>query len=283
MRLPTHMRLVTVTATAAIVASLTVLGDGPVASASLGVTTVDHARGFDSCGSSSDTTLWSRWFTYSPYFVNGFYLGGAWSTYESCYTPGSSWLNTLSNQGWDFLPIWDGKQSPCNYSHDVWSSNTSSAFSDGQNAATNAVSRMGTLGFPTGSVIFLDVEPFSDTTSCKDAAKAYISGFDYNAGFDGFKTGIYASECSPDIDWVWNAEYPPNNIWYANWSTGKETSDSNLQCMDATHWTSQHRVHQYAHNQSESYPTGTTAVYLDRDCVNAPVDDGSSRNPTVQC
>lgn len=72
-----------------------------------GVTT---AKGFDACVLPSTTTM-ATWWTYSPYWWYGAYLGGRNFT---CSTPpNGGWITTVHNQGWNFAPIWVDYQAPC--------------------------------------------------------------------------------------------------------------------------------------------------------------------------
>lgn len=137
-----------------------------VTTASSSITTHKSLHlGFDRCTLPS-TSQMSTWWTSSPYFDYGVYVGGV-ST--NCAAVSSSWVNTVTGQGWGLIPIWVGPQAPCSqFASKI--STTGGAYAQGQteaNAATKGTkAKMEKLGLGSGSVIYYDIENYDPTATC---------------------------------------------------------------------------------------------------------------------
>jgi len=113
----------------------------------------------------------------------GFYLGPAPSH------PDPSWMdrrNFLSKQGWGLAPIYVGQQETGPGSHNVTAK-------QGELDAADACFLAKAAGFPTSSVIYLDIEAGGPISN---ACKAYLSAWaDYVKALD-FTPGVYCSYTS---------------------------------------------------------------------------------------
>ena len=128
--------------------------------------------GFDTCGAPTESQMNTWWYN-SSYFWVGIYIGGV---NRACPNTNltSSWVTTVKNQGWAFAPIYVGLQDPC-YGGSTFSTNTTTAKSEGAGSADNAAATASNLGFGGGAVIYYDLEGFGGTSNstCDAAAKAF--------------------------------------------------------------------------------------------------------------
>ena len=136
--------------------------------------------GFDRCNPTSWTQCqWisnmQTWWTYSPYYDLGLYIGGP--NMSKCLMPGSSAnLSKVTGQGWGVMPIWVGLQDPCytdtSKTYSTFSTDPATAESQGATEATNAAKTAKSLGL-AGSVIYVDLEnydPNGQSGACGTAA-----------------------------------------------------------------------------------------------------------------
>ncbi len=118
----------------------------------------------------------------TPYMAVNLYFGGdrGCARYNAL---SSSLLSQLNSAGMEIHTLLGGSaQSSC------WDSgtpqislNTTTAYNQGVSEANLAVDRLTELGLAsadkTGSVVYYDLEGYSATTGCRDAAKAFITGW----------------------------------------------------------------------------------------------------------
>lgn len=234
---------------------------------------ISQEKGFDACQAPSASTM-STWWTNSPYWNLGIYIGGS---NRSCSQPNltPSWITTVQNQGWGLLPIWVGPQMPygtCqstrNYGSTI-SLNTTTAQSQGDSEAASAYSAASSLGFDLTNVpIIYDLEGYNNNSSCRAAAKSFIYGWDaYMHLSPPAKAGVYGSACNSYLDDFSTINDVPDFIWFAWWNSNPSTS--NITCINSSHWASNQRHKQYAGGHNESY--GGVTINLDNDCSNGPV------------
>ncbi len=103
--------------------------------------------GFDICSYPSDSAM-QAWWSGTPFYFCGFYLGGP---RYACGNP-SPWLNKrtyLKNLGYGFLVLYVGYQAG-----DTSYLTSAQGIAD----AKDAVAKAQQAGFPTGTIIYLDVE-----------------------------------------------------------------------------------------------------------------------------
>jgi len=113
------------------------------------------------------------WWDNSPFYYTGFYLGPA------PYHPDTSFMDkrqVLVNQGWGLLPIYVGRQA------DSWSLDQGTE--DGDDAANLAAS----AGFPSHTVIFLDIETSS---TLSESFLSYVTDWVSEVESRGYLAGIY--------------------------------------------------------------------------------------------
>jgi Domain of unknown function (DUF1906) len=136
--------------------------------------------GFDYVDYPGDTVMTS-WWTNSPFFYVGFYLGPApYHTDASFMTK----RTTLKNLGWGFLITYVGQQAASKKLN----------YSQGQADATNAQQLAQSAGFPRNAIIFLDIETGGTLSSdFITYIKSWTSGIYIN---DYYEAGVYCNTSS---------------------------------------------------------------------------------------
>jgi hypothetical protein len=215
--------------------------------------------GFDACAAPSSAAM-AAWTSATSYRGIGVYFGGA---HRACSQPNltSSWLTTQVGRGWHFIPIYVGTQA---------SSLGSSAASKGSSEADDAANAAGTLGIPTGSVLYDDMEAYSSTYSSN--VLAYLNAWTARLHARGYLSGVYSSAASGVTDL--NSHYgasSPDVIYFAHWNNSKTTSDSYL---SSGHWANHQRVHQYSGDVNETH--GGYTINIDGDWMDVRVAGGST-------
>ncbi|HET7388675.1 MAG TPA: DUF1906 domain-containing protein [Nocardioidaceae bacterium] len=243
---------------------------GPTAHAA---TYISQHRGFDACSAPSKSQM-STWWTNSTFWNVFVYLGGS---NRSCGQPNltPSWVDTVNSQGWQIVFIWVGRQMPygnCQTKqpyNDYISLNTSTAHTQGVNAAQDAVAALSALNVSIyGTPIVYDLEGYNGGSGCRAAAKSFAKGWaDYLQQYPAQKSGVYGSDCSSYVDDFAHDGNPPNFIWPAAW--GKPKTTEHIQCISDGHWTHHQRHKQYRGGHSETH--GGVTISIDSDCSDGPV------------
>lgn len=253
---------------AAVLVATTAIGALSAAGAQASVGTETY-NGFDDCSLPS-TSAMSTWWADSPYFWIGAYLGGA-DLGGGCSTMNSSWVSSVTSMGWGIEPIWVGPQDPCwGGSGSMFSTNTSTAYSQGEGTAENAISALANDGFnPSSSgndAIVYDLEAYNTTGTCVAAAQAFIAGWDYILGLPSSQVyGTYGSSCASDLQSLTSSNPIPKFIWGADWDNNPNTSV--IACVSS--WTNSQRLKQYWDNIYQTF--GGVQLHIDQDSANGPV------------
>jgi hypothetical protein len=236
------------------------------------------AKGLDTCNApiKSDmdafyhNTNWWIWFVYA----------GGNTMFCANDRVDSDWVNHVVNTGWRIVLIWLGPQAPCTNFQHQFSSNTGTAFQQGQDVASMAYYHVvDDLNMNPDFAIAYDIEAFNiSNDTCVQAAKAFIRGwvtFLHNSPAQ--KAGVYSSICgapwqgfwssSPKADFVWPAEYhdppqPSTNVFHTPSECGAPGGLTSSQ-WDVT------RHKQYRKNVSTT-ENGVTLV-ADYNCSRGPV------------
>jgi hypothetical protein len=225
--------------------------------------------GFDACAAPSVRTM-QAWAAFSPYRAVGIYIGGtnavcpAGSPANPNLTAG--WVGEQLAAGWHLIPTYVGLQPPrvaCDCAR--MSSNPSRASSQGADAARDAVADMVGLDLPTGSPVYLDLEPYQRTSTNTRAVLAFVSAWTSQLHASGYISGVYGSSDSAIANLAsrWGTGYPePDDIWFAEWN-GQPTAASSY--IRASDWSDQQRLHQYSGARDETY--GGAGLNVDNDYV----------------
>jgi hypothetical protein len=231
-------------------------------------------KGFDIACAPDQGTM-NAWWEYSPYWDIGVYLGGRNVTCKNNTWLTANWVS--SNVGpWEIIPTWVDYQAPYGCFNGGgsggfynMSSDTNTARAQGVQAGRDAMARAEPLGFARATVIYLDIEQYTDSNPvCHNAVKWFVDGWVgvLHAEFAGTNGGVYYSDGvgnSGINDWA-TVPNPPDVIWGSNWNNNTHTSYPGLSGVNSGLWTNATRIHQYTGQQAEVW--GGAGMAIDRDC-----------------
>jgi hypothetical protein len=225
-------------------------------------------KGFDKCDAAGTDTMGSWWLA-SPYVYVGIYIGG---DNRACANTklNSGWRETVSDQGWSFIPFYVGLQAPCtSYAH-TFSSNPASAYSQGVSTANAAISTAQGLGF-SNSIIYFDLEPFNTgNSSCLNAAESFVSGWDAELTNNSWGSGLFGAALGSGMADMYGlgSPYGPADADIGDWSNAYD-SPWGIPGIPDSYWEYDHRIHQYASDGScETW--GGICLTVDRQCAIGP-------------
>lgn len=228
---------------------------------------------FDKCNIGT-TAQMQTWWTYSPYWENNIYIGGS---ARGCANTGlnSSWVSTVSAQGWNFVPTWVGPQAPCSSFGSRFSSDPATAYNQGRTEAGSAATAASNLGL-AGTIIYYDMEAYP--SSCRTAVSSFISGWSGRLRELGYRAGAYGAGCGSYVsDWA-NVANVPDDVWLAHWIYSTYTAGASVwgvACTSDTLWVNHQRLRQYAGGHNETY--GSITFNIDSNASDGHVAGNNSR------
>jgi photosystem II stability/assembly factor-like uncharacterized protein len=229
-----------------------------------GKTLLFTGQGFDKCEITTLPNL-QEWWNFGPYQTVNLYIGGA---SRSCPNTAltASYVSSMRQQGWAFIPTWVGPQAPCTLFKHTFSADVTTAFSQGVNEANLAVNTLAALGLTnsdkTGSVVYYDMEAYGSVQSCRNAANAFINGWVTRLHELGITAGVYGSTlCSTALSDYLTIPNVPDVIWPALWylPAPDGTYDPSAtvwdlgKCLPNTVWNAHQRIRQYAGDHAETW------------------------------
>jgi hypothetical protein len=240
--------------------------------------------GFDACVAPSQKVM-DAWNLKSPYTAIGIYVSGNSRYCGDKYQPNlsKSWVSRNAANGWKFLPIHVGYQSPCFVNNSKsrvqkkkMSKTLSTARSQGVSDAKETVAALKKYGFGPGSYSYLDLEWYSRTAACDNAVLEFSDAWTEHLHKAGYKSGVYSSG-SAVIKLLDETRAKgrkgftfPDQVWFA-WTNEKADLDGGSYLRDSF-WPSQ-RIHQY-HNGVDQRFDGHT-INIDKNAIK--VGKGSVR------
>ncbi len=274
--------------------------------------TVYQGEGFDTCVAPSPSQMQAQWG--QSYNTYGVYIGG--DNY-SCKTEQlpiltSAWTSSVTSQGWGLVPIWVGYQASCvstagcmNGQCTYISTNSSTAISEGQQAADAAVNAAQAFGM-NSTIIYYDMESYTPGATCSASVTAFVNSWVQELHSKGYDAGIYGD---PKNAGDWSSPIisnQPDAAWLAAWNTYNDVAN---QANSSTNepitysafqaWPVNMRLHQWCNSSQGGYPytcpdqsapSPISAILsitgqqgYDDDAVNGPVYSASStpQKPTV--
>jgi hypothetical protein len=265
---------------AAITAALsaTFLMSSPAAAAAPAAPGSFTGHGFDACVAPNQTVM-DAWNLRSPYAAIGIYISGSSRYCGDAYQPNlsSAWVAKNAANGWRFMPIHVGRQSPC-YKNNPdsrvqklhMSTNTTTARAQGKTDAAETVAALQKYGFPLGSVSYLDLEWYARTATCDNAVLAFADGWTDYLHARGYKSGVYSSGSAAIalIDEARKAGRAgftlPDHLWIA-WTNKVANTDGGPYLSDAG-WANHQRIHQYENGVNVAY--GGYTLNIDKDFLD---------------
>ena len=256
---------------------------GSVGAGPGGTTIVEKHRGFDTCQNISTSTM-SAGYSGTAYSVVGFYLGGelidlACPSHAGFHT--TAWINTIYAQGWNFQPIWDGKQSPCITSSFPHSTNSAVAYTQGVDQANAASVAAVARGFSNGTILTMDLEgPISPGCAYAGATKEYVRGWTSQLQAYFWLSGVYSGTCF--FNSLATISPPPNEISIAEYNGSANMGIYQVNgCLASAYWTLDQRSHQYLGPHYEAW--GGTTVQVDTSCYVERVAGSNAHSTYVPC
>ena len=246
--------------------------------------------GFDTCVAPSQTVM-DAWRKKSPFRAIGIYISGNSRYCGDKYQPNltKAWVEKNTKNGWHFIPIHVGYQSPCfknnpksRVQKKKMSSSVSKAREQAQSDAKETIGRLKKFGFSTGSVSFLDLEWYSRSKSCDEAVLAFISTWTDTLHKSKYRSGVYSSGSAAikviDDSIAKGKKFSkPDQIWNA-WTNKK--ADTNFgSYMSSKIYTNHQRIHQYKNGDSVSYGGHKLTIDWDYLDVKAGSTSGSTSPP----
>jgi hypothetical protein len=235
-----------------------------------------QAMGFDTCFHPSAGGL-EDWWSGTPWYAYGFYLGGADGSYVGCTSPGSGIIDDAVNDGFGVMPVWYGYQMPTSCGQAYFpvqiSTDTSTAYDEGVQAANNASSQAESDGFALYDIIYYDLESGWDTGSstCVAAAQSFVNGWDYQIIVNTpYVPGLYGSSCGSDLSAFAGLANVPADIWAADQNDNPEIY--NLECLPNGYWDQNQRIHQFANELLSYNGYNMDGNPVDENCLDALVD-----------
>ena len=244
---------------------------GSVVDSSIALTAAGNvrsdAKGLDKCGAPSHPQM-NAFYSGTDWFWWGIYIGGS-----NMACPNTNVTASYINQEvgpWRMLFIWVGPQPPCSGGPSTFSSNTTTAFNQGQTTAQNAyLHAKNDLNLNTDDLpIVFDLEAYdSSNASCLAATKAFLRGWttSLHQGPDQ-RSGVYGSSCGSALDDYYGISPNPDFIWGANFGTTSHTSS--LSCVASNHWGD--RRHKQYEGDVQRTENGIT-LDVDVDCSAGPL------------
>lgn len=228
---------------------------------------------FDACAAPSVATM-QAWRS-SPYAAVGIYIGGSM---RACGDGNLSaaWLDTVAAQGWGFIPIYVGLQSPCVYQGglDLISRDLATARRQGAASATDAVAAAGRFGLTAGTPLYFDMEAYATgDAGCSQATVAFLDAWTSTLHAAGYQSGVYGGVSSMMRDLVRAIQAgsvnAPDAVWFAHWNDRQSVQDTlRPQIVPDSYWTDA-RMRQYGGGRDETW--GGVTINIDPNWVETRV------------
>lgn len=234
-------------------------------------------QGFDKCEIPTLGQL-EVWASNSPYGAVNLYIGGS---SRACANGALSaeYVAQLAQQGWKFIPTWVGPQAACSAFASRMSYDPATAYAQGVAEADAAINAATILGLAdndgSGTVIYYDLEAYDTANvTCRDAAKAFISGWTARLHAIGSDAGVYGSACGSAISDFATSDHMPDAVWPAHWIYSSYSSNASVWdvlCVSDSLWAYQQRIRQYTGGHLESW--SEVALNIDSSALDGIVAD----------
>ncbi|MET9886961.1 glycoside hydrolase domain-containing protein [Streptomyces sp. NPDC006430] len=224
--------------------------------------------GFDACTAPTQEVM-DSWRAESPYGAVGIYIGGP---ARACAQPQltASWIRRQAEAGWHLMPLWVGPQ-PWHSSSTGLSTDPSEANEQGSAAADGAAAAARALGLGEGTVLYNDLENYTDRTTWDPPVVAYLTAWTVRLHALGFRAAAYVSASSGakalSAHHDQAPETMPDVLWVAAWNGSASVSDADMGLPAGTHqWAGRRRAHQYRGDHDDTY--GGVTINIDRNWID---------------
>ncbi|MEU7555902.1 glycoside hydrolase domain-containing protein [Streptomyces sp. NPDC044571] len=240
--------------------------------------------GFDACTAPTQSAM-DTWRAASPFGAIGIYIGGR---ARACAQPQltAAWIGRQAEAGWHLMPLWVGPQ-PWHSSTTGLSTDPSEANDQGREAADGAVEAARGLGLAEGTVLYNDLEHYTDRQTWDPPVVAYLTAWTVRLHELGYRAGAYTSASSGtkalSAHHDQAPEAMPDVLWVASWNGRAAVADADMGLPEGTpQWAGRRRAHQYRGDRDATY--GEVTITIDRSWVDidpAPGPPGPPGLPGV--
>ncbi|GLV82743.1 hypothetical protein Slala03_24320 [Streptomyces lavendulae subsp. lavendulae] len=224
--------------------------------------------GFDACTAPTQRAM-DAWRTDSPFGAVGIYIGGR---ARACAQPQltAGWVRKQAAAGWHLMPIWVGPQ-PWNSSSTGLSTDPSRANDQGREAADGAADAARSLGLDAGTVLYNDLENYTDRATWDAPVVAYLTAWTVRLHELGFRAAAYVSASSGakalSDHYQQAPQAMPDVLWVARWNLAASVTDADMGLPQRTaQWAGPRRAHQFRGDHDASY--GGVTINIDRSWVD---------------
>lgn len=239
-------------------------GPGPRAAAQGPYT----GEGFDACTAPTQKAM-NTWKEDSPFGAIGIYIGGR---ARACAQPQltAGWVTRQAAAGWHLMPIWVGPQ-PWNSSSTGLSTDPSEATDQGTAAADGAAQAAAALGLAEGTVLYNDLENYTDRATWDGPVVAYLTAWTVRLHELGYRGAAYVSASSGakalSAHYAQAPDAMPDVLWVARWNGSASVTDADLGLPAGTkQWAGARRAHQFRGDHDATY--GDVTINIDRNWVD---------------
>ncbi|MDX2395974.1 DUF1906 domain-containing protein [Streptomyces sp. DK15] len=236
-------------------------------------------EGFDACTAPTQRSM-DSWRAGSPFRAVGVYIGGR---ARACAQPQltAAWVRRQAAAGWHLMPIWVGPQ-PWHSKSTGLSTDPSRANEQGRAAADGAVDAARSLGLPEGTVLYNDLENYSDRATWDAPSVAYLTAWTVRLHELGFRSGAYVAASSGvkalSAHYHQAPQAMPDVLWGARWNGAASVSDKDMGLSGRTpQWVGPRRAHQFRGDHDASY--GGVTLNIDRNWLDV---DPAALGPVVK-
>ncbi|MCX5299009.1 DUF1906 domain-containing protein [Streptomyces sp. NBC_00193] len=221
-------------------------------------------EGFDACTAPTQRTM-NAWRADSPFGAVGVYIGGR---ARACAQPQltAGWVSRQAEAGWHLMPIWVGPQ-PWNSSSTGLSTDPSEANEQGRAEAEGAAHAAAALGMAEGTVLYNDLENYTDRATWDAPVVAYLTAWTTRLHELGYGAAAYVAASSGakalSAHYDQAPEAMPDVLWVARWNGAASVTDADLGLPAGTaRWTGGRRAHQFRGDHDATY--GDVTLNIDR-------------------
>lgn len=245
--------------------------------------------GFDACVAPAQKVM-DQWNLKSPYSAIGIYISGNSRYCGDKYQPNLSkaWVTKNAANGWRFMPIHVGYQSPCFQNNPTsrvqkkkMSTKVATARKQAVSDAKESMAAATKYGFGSGTVLYLDLEWYARTKACDNVTLEFIDAWNEQLHGSGFKSGVYSSGSAAIkvTDEARAAKRPgftlPDQMWIA-WTNKVANTDGGSFLSDAG-WANHQRIHQYHNGVNQRY--GGFTLNIDKDFLDVGKGSVATADP----
>ncbi|WP_405441155.1 DUF1906 domain-containing protein [Streptomyces avidinii] len=225
-------------------------------------------EGFDACTAPTQKAM-DTWRADSPFGAIGVYIGGR---ARACAQPRltARWVERQAAAGWHLMPIWVGPQ-PWHNAGTGLSTDPSEAAAQGREAAEGAVDAARSLRLPVGTVLYNDLENYTDRATWDAPVVAYLTAWTQRLHELGYRSAAYVSVSSGvkalSAHYRQAPQAMPDVLWAARWNLSATVGDADMGLAKGTaKWAGPRRAHQFRGDHDATY--GGVTLNIDRSWVD---------------